>query len=127
MSIRPYERPVPVTTKWQIVRAVRTDDGRVPIEQPDGSFRPARGQADWARVDRMTEADLKHAIAADPDDPGNDPSCWENTAPVSPRRKEQVTVRLDADMLNWFRQQGRGYQTRINAVLRGFYEAHRRG
>ena len=110
----------------QIVRAVRTDDGRVLIEQPDGSFRPAQGQTDWQRVDRMTEADLGNAIAADPDDPGNDPSYWETTAPVWPRRKEQVTVRLDADMLNWFRKQGRGYQTRINAVLRGFYEAHRR-
>lgn len=85
----------------QIVRAVRTDDGRVLIEQPDGSFRPAHGQTDWARVDRMTEADLEQAIAADPDDPGNDPSYWETTAPVWPRRKEQVTVRLDADMLNW--------------------------
>ena len=110
----------------QIVRAIRTDDGRVLIEQPDGSFRRAQGQTDWARVDRMTEADLGNAIAADPDDPVNDPSYWETTAPVWPRRKEQVTVRLDADMLNWFRKQGRGYQTRINAVLRGFYEARRR-
>lgn len=42
----------------------------------------------------MTEADLEKAIA-DPDDPGNDPSYWETTAPVWPRRKEQVVVSLD--------------------------------
>jgi uncharacterized protein (DUF4415 family) len=110
----------------QIVGAVRTDDGRVLIEQPDGSFRPAHGQTDWQRVDQMTETELEQAIAADSDDPGNDPSYWETATLVWPRRKEQVTVRLDADMLNWFRKQGRGYQTRINAVLRGLYEAHRR-
>jgi hypothetical protein len=73
--------------KEQIVRAVRTDDGRVLIEQPDDSFRPAQGQTDWQRVDRVTEADLEQAIAADPADPGNDPSYWETTAPVWPLRK----------------------------------------
>jgi hypothetical protein len=98
MSIRPYERPVPVTTKWQIVRAVRTDDGRVPIEQPDGSFRPARGQTDWARVDRMTEADLMRSPPTRTI-PATTPSYWETTTPVWPRRKKQVTVLLDADML----------------------------
>lgn len=37
--------------------------------------------------------------------------------------KEQVTLRLDADVLHWFRQSGSGYQTRINAALRRFVEA----
>ena len=110
-----------------IVRAIRTDDGRVLIEQPDGSFRPAEGKTDWARVDAMSEEELAATIAADPDDPGNDPSYWETVSPVWPNRKEQVTVRLDADMLEWFRKQGKGYQTRINAILRGYYEAHRQG
>lgn len=41
-------------------------------------------------------------------------------------RKTPVNLRLDADVLEWFRAQGKGYQTRINAVLRTFYEAHRR-
>jgi uncharacterized protein (DUF4415 family) len=39
-----------------------------------------------------------------------------------PRPKQQTTVRLDADMLDWFKAQGPGYQTRINAVLRSYYE-----
>ena len=43
--------------------------------------------------------------------------------PESP--KEQVTVRLDADILEWFREQGRGYQTRMNAVLRSYVEARK--
>jgi uncharacterized protein (DUF4415 family) len=40
-------------------------------------------------------------------------------------QKTQTTMRFDTDMLEWFRAQGRGYQTRMNAVLRSFYEAHR--
>jgi len=38
--------------------------------------------------------------------------------------KEQVTLRIDSDVLAWFRSQGRGYQTRINALLRAYMEAH---
>ncbi len=39
--------------------------------------------------------------------------------------KTQTTMRFDSDMLEWFRAQGKGYQSRMNAVLRSFYEAHR--
>lgn len=40
-------------------------------------------------------------------------------------RKQQVTLRIDSDVLRWFRAQGRGYQSRINALLRAYMEAHR--
>ena len=39
--------------------------------------------------------------------------------------KHVVTIRLDADVLEWFKQQGRGYQTRINKLLRSYMEASR--
>jgi len=38
-------------------------------------------------------------------------------------RKQQVTIRLDGDVLEWFRAQGKGYQTRINSLLRAYMEA----
>lgn len=41
-------------------------------------------------------------------------------------RKQQVTLRIDEDVLSWFRSQGRGYQTRINSLLRAFVEEQRR-
>ena len=44
--------------------------------------------------------------------------------PVEP--KAQVTLRIDRDVLAWFRKQGRGYQTRINALLRAYVDAHKR-
>jgi uncharacterized protein (DUF4415 family) len=40
-------------------------------------------------------------------------------------RKSQLTLRLDQDVLEWFRQQGRGYQTQINSLLRAYMEAHK--
>ncbi len=39
--------------------------------------------------------------------------------------KASISLRLDADILEWFKSQGRGYQTRMNAVLRAFKEASR--
>ncbi|HEX7026437.1 MAG TPA: BrnA antitoxin family protein [Gammaproteobacteria bacterium] len=43
---------------------------------------------------------------------------------LRPPRKQTITIRLDADVLDWFRRQGRGYQTRINKLLRSYMEAH---
>jgi uncharacterized protein (DUF4415 family) len=40
--------------------------------------------------------------------------------------KAQLTIRVDSDVLAWFRKQGRGYQTRINTLLRAYMEAHKR-
>lgn len=40
-------------------------------------------------------------------------------------RKAQLTLRIDSDVLEWFRKQGQGYQTKINALLRAYMEAHK--
>jgi uncharacterized protein (DUF4415 family) len=80
---------------------------------------------DWQRVDQLTEADIDAAIADDADaDTG--PINWATVEVGLPQRKREVHIRLDGEVLDWFKQQGRGYQTRINAVLRAFYE-NRRG
>jgi uncharacterized protein (DUF4415 family) len=83
-------------------------------------------RTDWQRVDALTEDELRQAIRDDPDafEPGVE---WIRKAavPHPAEAKERITMRLDADMLEWFRQQGRGYQTRMNAVLRAYYEAHK--
>jgi uncharacterized protein (DUF4415 family) len=41
-------------------------------------------------------------------------------------RKAQITLRIDADILEWFRERGAGYQSRMNAVLRAYKQAHER-
>ena len=52
---------------------------------------------------------------------------WDKARVVLPedRNKVQITAKFDADLVRWFKRQGRGYQARMNAVLRSFYEAHR--
>lgn len=40
-------------------------------------------------------------------------------------RKAQITLRMDADVLEWFKTQGRGYQTRMNALLRAYMKAQK--
>ena len=46
---------------------------------------------------------------------------------VLPQPKASVCIRLDQEVLDWFKAQGKGYQTRINALLRAYMEAHREG
>jgi len=52
---------------------------------------------------------------------------WESTVMVGlPPAKQDIHIRLDGDILDWFKARGRGYQTRINAVLRAFVQTRRR-
>lgn len=59
--------------------------------------------------------------------PSLGPDFWANARVVYPEGpKKQLTIRLDPDIVAFFKTQGRGYQSRINAVLRSYVEAHRR-
>ncbi len=71
----------------------------------------------------MTAAAIRKQIAADPDARPTDKQFWMTAKVVLPTPKEIVTMRLDADLLRWFRRE-RGYQTRINAILRAYMQAH---
>jgi uncharacterized protein (DUF4415 family) len=71
----------------------------------------------------MDDTEIRKGIAADADAHATDEEFWKNAKVVWPVRKEIVTMRLDADLLRWFRRQ-RGYQTRINAILRTYMSAH---
>jgi uncharacterized protein (DUF4415 family) len=86
----------------------------------------ARGEdkTDWERVKAMPQEEVER-LADEEDGPLTEG--WESTILLGPvPRKRDVHIRLDADVLDWFRAQGKGYQTRINAVLRAFVEARRR-
>ncbi|HEY8189373.1 MAG TPA: BrnA antitoxin family protein [Micavibrio sp.] len=60
------------------------------------------------------------------DIPELDEGFWKNATLIMPENKQSVHLRVDADVLEWFREQGRGHLTRMNAVLRSYYEAHKR-
>ena len=76
------------------------------------------------RVRAQTDAALRKAAENDPDSFVPDAAWLRRARLVMPQRKETVTLRLDPDVLSWFRREGRGYQTRINAVLRAFVQAN---
>ena len=59
------------------------------------------------------------------DIPEMDESFWAEAELVIPETKERITLRVDRDILAFFRDEGRGYQTRINAVLRAYVEGQR--
>lgn len=94
--------------------------------RPDVSKRSISKQSktDWKRINAMRDEGIDFS-----DHPEATPEMFAKALvrrglkPVPP--KEQITLRLDADVLKWFRAQGKGYQTQINALLRAYMDAHR--
>ncbi len=75
-------------------------------------------KSDLARVDRIKDAEIDYS-----DIPPLDKSFFTKATEAWPPVKEQLTIRLDADVLNWLRANDRGYQTRINRILRAAMES----
>jgi uncharacterized protein (DUF4415 family) len=95
---------------------------RYTAEEIDEMLRRGEDQTDWAKVDAMTEEELEASI--DFEEEGE--IDWNSVSIAVPGSKRQLTIRLDQDVIDWFKAQGSGYQMRINAVLRGYVEAQQR-
>jgi uncharacterized protein (DUF4415 family) len=81
-----------------------------------------RLRIDWARLDALTDEEIAAAVRDDPDAPPLVDEEWFASATlVMPRPEEQISIRLDRDILEHFRKYPR-YQTRINAILRAAME-----
>lgn len=78
-------------------------------------------KSDLERVDVLSDEEIDYS-----DIPELDEGFFERARVVVPPGKKQLTIRLDSDVLSWFKSKGKGYQSRINAVLRAYYEAQRR-
>src|ERR1700685_2623812 len=78
-------------------------------------------KSDLARVDRMKDAEIDYS-----DIPPLDESFFKKATEAWPPAKHQLTIRLDADVLAWLKAHGRGYQTRINRILRAAMEGQPR-
>ena len=80
-----------------------------------------KSRTDWKRVDALTDKQIDFS-----DIPEVTPEMFARAVvrrglkPVP--RKEQLTIRIDSDVLEWYRRQGPGYQTRINALLRAYMQ-----
>jgi uncharacterized protein (DUF4415 family) len=83
-----------------------------------------RSLTDWKRVDRLKDEDIdvSDILEISP----NEFARSVVREGLRPRpSKSQLTLRVDDDVLAWFRSKGSGYQSRINALLRAFMEAHK--
>ena len=85
--------------------------------------RRGKTTTDWKRVKAMKDED----IIIDRDSPEITAEMWRN-AVVTDRRppKKNITLRIDPEIIDWFKAGGKGYQTRMNAVLRVFIEMQRK-
>ena len=83
-----------------------------------------KSRSDWKRIDAMRDEDIDYS-----DIPPLTDEQWARAVvrwPTGvPPAKRQVTLRLDADVLEWFRARGDGYQTHINSLLRSYMIEHK--
>lgn len=81
---------------------------------------PTQGRADLARLRRLTDAEIASTSPAELRDLPDD--FWREARVVMPVTKEAISIRLDSDVIAYFRATGARYQTRINAVLRSYVD-----
>jgi uncharacterized protein (DUF4415 family) len=85
---------------------------------------PRRGRADLTRLREMSEDEIARTSPEELADLPAD--FWDDAEIVTPQTKEAISLRVDQDVLEWFRQGGPRYQSRINAVLRSYMTAEKR-
>ena len=78
----------------------------------------AKGATDFNRLRAMRDADIDFS-----DIPKLGRSFWKKARLTMPEPKDRLTIRVDHDVVQWLKKNGRGYQTRINAILRSYMEA----
>jgi len=84
-------------------------------------IRQMESRTDWERLRQMTDEEIEAAAREDPNSPLLDDEWLRAARLVTPSgAKEQISIRLDEEVVAFFRSQGRGYQTRINDVLKAY-------
>ena len=91
-----------------------------PIAKPSRSAVPSQGRAKLAKLRRMSDAEIKRSSPEELRDLPRD--FWDEAVPVMPAAKVPISLRVDADVLEFFRETGPRYQSRMNAVLRSYME-----
>jgi uncharacterized protein (DUF4415 family) len=84
---------------------------------------PRRGKTNLEKLRKLTDEEINASIAGDPD---WDEEGWTEAVIVVPK-KQPISIRVDEDVLDFFKKQGAGYQKRINAVLRSYMNATQKG
>ena len=83
-----------------------------------------KSKTDFARLDKIKDEEIDYSDA-----PAITPEMFAKSIVrrgLKPRTKKQLTLRVDSDVLEWYKKQGRGYQTKINMLLRAYMQEHQR-
>lgn len=105
--------------------ARKTHIKKFTAEELNGKIKRGESRSDWAKAEALTHDEIESAVLSDPDDEGLDVD-WNQVTVDLPHPKEVLNMRIDKDVLDFFRKSGRGYQTRINAILRGYVDQKRK-
>jgi len=87
-------------------------------------LRPSKFKSDLERLRKTSDAEIEAQIANDPD--FSDDWNWGDAVLVIPPKKKAISIRVDEDVLDYFKKEGAGYQRRINAVLRSYMQQKRK-
>ncbi len=95
------------------------------VKHMDKELRAMQGRGEsksnWAQAAAMTDAEIEAAIAGDADEAGMVVD-WSKASVELSQPKAVLNMRVDYEVLEFFRSQGKGYQTKINAVLRSYVD-----
>ena len=83
-----------------------------------------KGKTDWAALDALTDEQIEASVRSDPD--WSDDFDWSEAVLVIPPKKKAISIRVDEDVLDYFKHEGAGYQRRMNAVLRSYVQQKRK-
>jgi uncharacterized protein (DUF4415 family) len=93
-----------------------------PVRYTSEELKRLTDESDWDRAARMTDEEIEAADAQDPEVAGID-EAWMEKAEVVPPNKRGVYALYDEYVVDYFKQSGRGYQARMNAVLKAYVDA----
>jgi uncharacterized protein (DUF4415 family) len=85
---------------------------------------PRKGKTNWQKLRKLTDEEIEASIANDPD--WSDDWNWSDAVLVIPPKKKAISIRVDEDVLDYFKKDGAGYQRRMNAVLRSYMQQKRK-
>jgi uncharacterized protein (DUF4415 family) len=83
---------------------------------------PRKGKTNWEKLRKLTDAQINASIASDPDWQELERLDWSESIVVIPPKKKAISIRVDEDVLDYFKEHGAGYQRRMNAVLRSYMQ-----
>ncbi len=90
---------------------------RINLEELD----QIESQTDWERVRELSDEEIHQAVQEDPDTELLDEEWFQTAKLVVPTaEKTRITIRLDEDIVEYFKREGKGYQSRINTVLKAY-------